>query len=207
MSTTSSRPNILFIVSDDHGYADRSALGHRDDVATPSLDRLAAEGVSCTDAYVTAPICSPSRAGMITGRYQQRWGGLWFDSARFPDDDRPTLAETLHQQGYRTGYFGKVHYGPEDVGDRACPPHHGFDTTLYGLAGHSMGRLNYLHHSAQAQQEYGEAAVPMAVQPLMAGDDPVEFEGFLTDELARAAKDFIGDRAQDDTAADDQPFF
>src|SRR5699024_11828119 len=55
---------------------------------------------------------------MITGRYQQRWGGLWFDTARFPDDDRATLPETLQQQGYRTGYFGKVHYGPEQVGDR-----------------------------------------------------------------------------------------
>ena len=105
---------------------------------TPSPDacagRLAAEGVSCTDAYVTAPICSPSRAAIISGRYQQRWGGQWFDSAAFPPDDVPTLAEILRDQGYRTGYFGKVHYGGEAVGDRACPPHHGFEETLYGLA-------------------------------------------------------------------------
>ncbi|WP_228265914.1 sulfatase family protein [Microlunatus elymi] len=195
--------NIIVILSDDHGYADRSALGIHPDVQTPGLDRLAAEGMTCTDAYVTAPICSPSRAGIISGRYQQRWGGLWFDSASFPPDDpdrAPTIAEALQQQGYRTGYFGKVHYGSEDVGDRACPPHHGFDQTLYGLAGQSLGRLNYLHHSRSAQQDYGEAAVPMAVQPLLQGDDAYEYEGFLTEELGRRARDFI-------TEAGDDPYF
>ncbi|MFC7626105.1 sulfatase [Microlunatus sp. GCM10028923] len=196
------RPNILLIVSDDHGYADRSALGYHADVRTPALDRLAAEGVTCTDAYVTAPICSPSRSGIITGRYQQRWGARWFDSASFPPDNVPTLPERLGANGYRTGYFGKVHYGPEDVGDRACPPHHGFETTFYGLAGHSLGRLHYLRHSRAAADEYGEeAAVPMAVQPMLSGDEPVEHEGFLTTELGRRAADFIAD------PDDDRPFF
>ncbi|MFW6600355.1 sulfatase family protein [Propionibacteriaceae bacterium Y2011] len=194
------RPNVLLIVSDDHGYGDRSALGINDDVATPNLDRLAAEGLTCTDAYVTAPICSPSRAAIISGRQQQRWGGLWFDSARFPPGDEPTIAEAFAARGYRTGYFGKVHYGTEDVGDRACPPHHGFETTLYGLAGQSIGRLNYLHHSRRAQADYGEAAVPMAVQPLLSGDEPVEHEGFLTELIGRRAGDFLA-------APDDRPFF
>ncbi|GAB3920812.1 sulfatase-like hydrolase/transferase [Kribbella albertanoniae] len=195
-----SKPNILLIVSDDHGYADRTALGVHADVRTPALDRLAAEGVSCTDAYVTAPICSPSRAAIISGQYQQRWGAEWFESSSFPPDDVPSLAERLQDQGYRTGYFGKVHYGGEQVGDRACPPHHGFETTLYGLAGQSFGRLNYLHHSAEAQAEYGDpAAVHMAVQPLLSGDEPVEHEGFLTTEIGRRAAEFI--------ASDDQPYF
>jgi len=194
-------PNVLLIVSDDHGYADRSATGVHPEVRTPALDRLAAEGVTCTNAYVTAPICSPSRAGIISGRYQQRWGGLWFDSAEFPPDELPTIAEALAAQGYRTGYFGKVHYGHEQVGDRACPPHHGFQTTAYGLAGQSLGRLNYLHHSVAAQQEYGEdAARYMAVQPLLAGDEPLEHEGFLTAELGRRAGEFVAD-------TDDRPFF
>ncbi|OYN95831.1 arylsulfatase A-like enzyme [Propionibacteriaceae bacterium ES.041] len=197
------RPNVLFIVSDDHGYADRSAAGIHPDVHTPALDRLAAEGVTCTDAYVTAPICSPSRAAMISGRYQQRWGALWFDSSRFAPDDLPTIAESLAGQGYRTGYFGKVHYGREDVGDRACPPHHGFQTTLYGLAGQSTGRLNYLRHSVAATEEYGPAATRyMAVQPLLSGDEPVEHEGFLTSFLGEQARDFIGAEG-----AADQPFF
>jgi arylsulfatase A-like enzyme len=196
-----SAPNILLIVSDDHGYADRSALGIHQDVRTPAVDRLAASGVSCTDAYVTAPICSPSRAAIISGRYQQRWGGQWFDSARFSPDDVPTMAEVLRDQGYRTGYFGKVHYGTESVVDRACPPRHGFETTFYGLAEQSMGRLNYLHHSEGAVEEYGaEAAHYMAVQPMLSGDEPVEHEGFLTPELGRRATEFI-------QADDDRPYF
>jgi arylsulfatase A-like enzyme len=194
-------PNILLIVSDDHGYADRGGLGVHPDVRTPALDRLAAEGVSCTDAYVTAPICSPSRASIISGRYQQRWGGQWFDSAAFPPYDVPTLAEVLRDQGYRTGYFGKVHYGKEDVGDRACPPHHGFEETLYGLAGQSFGRLNYLHHSEDAVESYRQpAAHHMAVQPLLSGDEPVEHEGFLTAEFGRRATEFM-------SAGDERPYF
>lgn len=196
------KPNIIFIVSDDHGYADQSHLGIRADVVTPALDRIAAEGVSFTNAYSTAPICSPSRAAIMTGLYQERWGSLWFDSAKFPDSDSiPTLAEVLKDAGYRTGYFGKVHYGPEDVGDRACPPHHGFEETLYGLAGHSMGRLHYMQRGADVAAERGEeVAVAMAVQPLLEGDDPVEIEGFLTEILGERSRKFI-------TADDERPFF
>src|SRR5690606_5056996 len=70
----SGRPNVVFVFSDDHGYADRSILGLDPAVRTPALDRLAVEGVTCTNAYVTAPVCSPSRAGLIAGQYQARWG-------------------------------------------------------------------------------------------------------------------------------------
>lgn len=192
------RPNILLIVSDDHGHADRSAMG-TPGVRTPVLDRLAAEGATCTDAYVTAPICSPSRAGLITGQYQQRWGGLWFDSAHI--GDAPTIAERLRDAGYATGYFGKVHYGDETAADRGAPPHHGFDESFYGLAGQSMGRLHYLHHSDDAVAEYGEAAEAMGVQPFWSGEEPVEFDGFTTDEIADRAGAFIESRAGE------QPFF
>ncbi len=196
------RPNIVLIVSDDHGHADRSARGIHHDVRTPALDRLAAEGITCADAYVTAPICSPSRSGMISGRQQQRWGSLWFSNSQFPPDQEPTMAETLQRQGYRTGYFGKVHYGPETVGDRACPPHHGFETTLYGLAGQSEGRLHYMHRSEALVEQAGpEAARRTAVLPLRKGDEPYEFEGFLTDELGRAAREFVAD------PDDERPFF
>ena len=67
------RPNILVIVSDDHGYADVGFNGGQA-VATPHLDALAASGVRCTSGYVTHPFCSPTRAGLLTGRYQQRFG-------------------------------------------------------------------------------------------------------------------------------------
>ncbi|WP_336644437.1 sulfatase family protein [Microbacterium sp. USHLN186] len=192
------RPNILLIVSDDHGYADRSAEG-TPGVRTPVLDRLAAEGATCTDAYVTAPICSPSRAGLITGQYQQRWGGLWFDSAHI--GSAPTIAERLREAGYATGYFGKVHYGDETAADRGAPPHHGFDESFYGLAGQSMGRLHYLHHTGDAVAEYGEAAEAMGVQPFWSGEDPVEFDGFTTDEIADRAGAFV------ERHAGEQPFF
>lgn len=191
------RPNILLIVSDDHGYADRSAAG-TPGVHTPVLDRLAAEGATCTDAYVTAPICSPSRAGLITGQYQQRWGGLWFDSAHIGTEQ--TLAERLRDAGYTTGYFGKVHYGDETAADRGAPPHHGFDESFYGLAGQSMGRLHYLHHTADAVTEYGDAAEAMGVQPFWSGEEPAEFDGFTTDEIADRAADFIR------RSAGEQPF-
>ncbi|MEJ1087859.1 sulfatase-like hydrolase/transferase [Microbacterium sp. Mu-80] len=197
------RPNILLIVSDDHGYADRSALGTAD-VRTPALDRLAAEGATCTDAYVTAPICSPSRAGLITGQYQQRWGGLWFDSAQI--GTAPTIAEQLREAGYATGYFGKVHYGDETSADRGAPPHHGFEESFYGLAGQSMGRLHYLHHTSDAVAEYGDAAEAMGVQPFWDGEEPAEFDGFTTDEIADRAIDFM--RRHDVAEKQgEQPFF
>ncbi|ALE04936.1 hypothetical protein AL755_04610 [Arthrobacter sp. ERGS1:01] len=190
------KPNILVIVSDDHGYADRSILGIMDDVKTPALDRLARQGTSYANAYVTAPICSPSRAGLAAGSYQQRWGAHWFTDSQMCPEDVPTMAELLREEGYATGYFGKVHYGTEHHGDRGTPPHHGYDESFYGLAGESMGRLNYLHHSAEAVAGYGEAAHPMAVQPLWNGDEPQELEGFLTDAIGERTRQFVADHAE-----------
>ncbi|MGY4720800.1 sulfatase family protein [Naumannella huperziae] len=198
-------PNIVLILSDDHGYADRSTLGLRDDIVTPHLDRLAADGTTCTQGYVTAPICSPSRAGLMAGVHQQRWGAYWFDTSSF-GDDRPSIAEVLGGAGYRCGYFGKVHYGQERRGDRACPPNHGFDESLYGLAGQSMGRLHYLHHSRAAEERYGPAAWRHGVGPLLAADESgeteAEIERHLTRELGERTRGFIG-RA----VADQRPFF
>ncbi|HZO53664.1 MAG TPA: sulfatase-like hydrolase/transferase, partial [Bryobacteraceae bacterium] len=73
-ASAAARPNLLIIVTDDQGYADMSAYSHAAaDVSTPHMDRIAAKGLLFTRAYVTAPVCSPSRAGWNTGRYQQRW--------------------------------------------------------------------------------------------------------------------------------------
>ncbi|HEX3815939.1 MAG TPA: sulfatase-like hydrolase/transferase [Mycobacteriales bacterium] len=194
------RPNVILIVSDDHGYADRSALGIDPEVRTPALDRLAAEGVSCDTAYVSAPICSPSRSGIISGRYQQRWGGRWFDTSSFPTDG-VTMAERFTELGYATGYFGKVHYGQEKAGDRACPDNHGFAESLYGLAGLSMGRLHYQHHSRAAAERYGaEGTRVHGVSPLFEDGNEADCEGFLTAELGERARDFT-------TRHRDEPFF
>ncbi len=192
-------PNIVLIFSDDHGYADLGRAGVHAELRTPNLDRLAAQGATCSNAYVTAPVCSPSRAGLIAGAYQQRWGAYWFDDCEFPSE-LPSLAERLSAVGYATGYFGKVHYGSEEVGDRACPPHHGFHESFYGLAGHSLGRLHYLRHSTAAVEEYGEAAGAMGVQPMLSGDESVDFNGHLTAELGRRAREFVA-------TYQEQPFF
>ncbi len=196
------RPNVVLILSDDHGYADRSALGVVPDVSTPALDRLAREGVSCAEGYVTAPVCSPSRAGLIAGQYQGRWGVTWFGDSRY-GDHTPSLAEQFTRLGYSTGYLGKVHYGPEDIGDRGTPPHHGFDETFYGLAGQSTGRLSYLRHSREAVDEYGAfAASKNGVQPMVEGDTEVDCDEFLTDALGRRAREFVGRHAEAN-----EPFF
>lgn len=190
----SSSPNILLILSDDHGYADRGSRSAA--VSTPSLDRLASEGVTCDEAYVTAPICSPSRAGLITGRHQARWGSTWFESASFAPEGGPTIASALKDRGYATGYFGKVHYGTEDApGSSACPPEHGFDESLYGLSHFHKGRLNYLHRGPDAAEEYGDAAGVMGVGTLWDGGTEVSPQGFLTDILAERADRFIVDHA------------
>ena len=193
-----SRPNILCIISDDHGYGDISWEGGNEDVHTPNLERLAARGVSFRQGYVSAPICSPSRRGLITGAYQQRWGGRWFDTSAFPPPERPTMPELLGQLGYRTGYFGKIHYGSsDDYGTRSCPDRHGFREAFYGLASLSMGGLHYMRHSEQDVVEYGpERAKVHGVQPMVHNGEKVDCHEHLTIEFARRAVDFMSDPGQ-----------
>ncbi|WP_222846468.1 sulfatase-like hydrolase/transferase [Pontiella sulfatireligans] len=74
------------IVADDQGYADFTHLGVHDFIKMPNLDRLVAEGAWCTDAYATSPICNPSRCGIITGQYQQRWGTYWYGGSGLPEN-------------------------------------------------------------------------------------------------------------------------
>jgi len=106
-----SRPNVIVIFVDDLGYADVGAQDQLDDVRTPSLDRLAHEGVRCTAGYVTAPQCSPSRAGLITGRYQQRFGLDTIPDCPLPPEE-VTLADRLKAAGYICGMVGKWHLEP-----------------------------------------------------------------------------------------------
>ncbi len=107
-------PNIVIIFTDDWGYGDLGIHNALDDVATPNLDRLARDGVLFTDGYITAPQCAPSRAGLMTGRYQQRFG---FDS--IPDGplplDQTTMADQLRSAGYVTGMVGKWHLEPNAI--------------------------------------------------------------------------------------------
>lgn len=205
------KPNILLIVSDDHGYGDLSSRGSKD-ASTPHLDRLATEGVDYQNAYVTAPICSPSRAGLIAGTYQQRWGSYWFNDSSFPPPDKQVMPEMLKDLGYRTGYFGKIHYGKEGLGDRACPENHGFDESFYGLAGASMGRLHYIHHSEDSRDRLGpEVDAVHGVSPMYENGQPVDSEGHLTTVFADRAINFMdaksgfGNSGSDRSESD--PFF
>lgn len=129
-------PNIVVILADDLGYADLGCQGSPD-VKTPQIDSLAAHGVRCTAGYVTAPQCSPSRAGLLSGSYQQRFGHE--GNPNFPltlMSGCKTLADHLKAAGYATGHFGKWHLGADialpapGTADRQHPLQHGFDESF-----------------------------------------------------------------------------
>lgn len=131
-----SRPNILLILADDLGYADVGFQGSRD-VPTPNLDALARRSVRCTSGYVSHPFCSPTRAGLLTGRYQQRFGHE-NNPAWLPDDptvglplSQVTLPQALKTAGYVTGAVGKWHLGGHPS---FHPLKRGFDE-YYGVLG------------------------------------------------------------------------
>ncbi|MCR9015431.1 sulfatase [Aquiflexum gelatinilyticum] len=119
-------PNIVFIFADDLGYGDLGCFGATD-IATPNIDRIAAEGIKFTSFLSASPVCSPSRAGLLTGRMPQRMG---INSVFFPesftgmDPEEITIAEILKDKGYRTSVVGKWHLGHME---KFLPLNQGFD--------------------------------------------------------------------------------
>jgi arylsulfatase A-like enzyme len=129
------RPNIIVFITDDQGYGDLSCMGSTD-FRTPHLDRLAASGVRFTNWYSNSPVCSPSRASLLTGRYPGNAGVrsilAGHRTASGLPQRVPSLATALKEQGYRTAMFGKWHLG---LAEGSRPGDHGFDEWFGFLAG------------------------------------------------------------------------
>ena len=127
------RPNIVFIVGDDMGFADVGMHGCKD-IPTPHIDALAQAGVRFTNGYVSGPYCSPTRAGLLTGRYQTRFGHEFNPGGEGPlglPVSETTIADRLKAAGYVTGLVGKWHLGSAE---RFQPPKRGFDE-FFGFLG------------------------------------------------------------------------
>ena len=183
-------PNIVLILADDLGYAELGVQGCQD-VPTPHVDSLAADGVRFTHGYVSCPVCSPTRAGLLTGRYQQRFGHEFNPG---PPDEAPetfglplsekTVADRLKSLGYATGLVGKWHQGYEP---QFHPQRRGFDE-FFGFPGGSHAYVG------------GDARSKEGRNPILRGTDPVEETEYLTDAFSREAVSFISGHA-------DHPFF
>ena len=173
----SPRPNLVIILSDDMGYADIGVTGVKD-IRTPNLDRLAAQGTFCTDAYVTGPICVPSRMGLLTGRHQARWGIYtnndgYTEKGQLATAAETTLAEHLKKAGYATALFGKWHLSGNTLANHTpgtLPDENGFDevemipggmdsfwpgTALYQTGGKTVKAPQYLtDHFGQLSADF-----------------------------------------------------
>jgi len=162
------RPNILFIVGDDMGYADVGFHGCKD-IPTPHLDGLAKSGVRFTSGYVTGPYCSPTRAGLLTGRYQQRFGHEFNPggAATGLPVTETTLADRLKTAGYVTGLVGKWHLGSQES---MHPQRRGFDE-FFGFLG---GAHSYFDAGG-----------------ILRGTTPVQEMDYTTDAFGREAAAFI----------------
>lgn len=124
------RPNFIILLADDLGYGDLSGFGHPT-IRTPNLDRLANQGLKLTSCYAGAPVCSPSRAALMTGRVPQREGiAEWIpdNSAVHLRRGSPTIASLLRDAGYATAMFGKWHLSGRLDGSQPTP---GEDTTIF----------------------------------------------------------------------------
>lgn len=182
-------PNMLVIVADDLGYGDIGVHGGKD-VPTPHLDALAAAGVRCTNGYVSAPYCSPSRAGLLTGRYQTRFGHEF--NPHVGDEatlglplDEVTIADHLKKAGYRTGLVGKWHQG---FNAAHHPQSRGFDDFF----GFLVGGHNFLLHK-NATPKFGSAH---SHDLIYRGREVQKLDGYTTDLFTDEAISFIDRSAE-----------
>jgi len=180
-----SRPNIILIISDDAGYSDFGFTGGQQ-IPTPHLDRLAREGIVCTQGYVTASVCCPSRMGLMTGRYQQRFGaecncpaiatpGFTKNDLGMEPSER-TMGDDLHRAGYKTMMIGKWHLGEPA---QYHPLERGFDE-FYGFLGGSR--------SYWPLESAGVGHAMMHNRERLNEEEEITY---TTDNLTDAALDFV----------------
>jgi arylsulfatase A-like enzyme len=206
------KPNIIVILADDLGYADISSYGGTR-ISTPNIDRIAKSGVIFTDGYSAAPVCSPSRAGLQTGRHPDRFG---FEFNNGPgqrdldmhlglDPKEITIAKALQAQGYHTGVIGKWHLG---ANDEFYPTNRGYDE----FVGFLPGETQYINPKLPGVH---------TAQPPGLNSDPSRPRGRLARVVEGAEQkvvenenqyltEFWGDRAVDyvkRNSANEQPYF
>jgi arylsulfatase A len=185
-------PNIIFVLIDDMGYADLGCMGGKD-AKTPNIDKLAKDGIKFSQFYSNAPVCTPTRAAFITGRYQQRSGLEWalgFTAEQWrrengkwvAENDKyvpgltprgNSIAQLLHILGYRCGIFGKWHLGFHPL---FSPIRHGFHEYFGVLTGHA---------------DYYTYKYFDGTYVLREGEKEVKAKGYLTDLINQKAYDFI----------------
>lgn len=196
------KPNILLIIADDAGYHDFGFQGSKT-MLTPTLDALSKQSVMFTQAYVTAAVCGPSRAGLFTGKYQQRFGfeennvpGFMSKSGKTGDEmglplNEHTMADYLKKYGYRTALFGKWHLGDHD---KYHPLKRGFDY-FYGMRTGARSYFSYSPEELQ-QKENKNARLERGL------GNYAEHQGYLTEVLADETSVFI-----ENSVKASKPFF
>ena len=184
------KPNILVILADDLGYGDIGCFGGKD-VVTPNIDALAAAGTRFTDGYVSCAVCSPSRAALLTGRYQQRFGHEFNSSQGGADGavfglpkTEKTLAQYLKPAGYRTAAIGKWHLGAEEG---YFPQDHGFDEYF----GFLDGTDEYVLPGMKDAKVLEEDGIPERHHAMYRGKQQIQETRFLTDAFREEACSFL----------------
>ncbi len=221
LADSDDRANIIVIIADDLGYGETGMMGHAE-IPTPNIDALAAGGVRCTAGYVTSSLCSPSRAGIMTGRYQSRFGYDWnptgkknlLPSAGLPASET-TFVRRLADAGYKTGLVGKWHLGATS---EKHPLRHGFDS-FYGFLheGHyyvpgppyqnvlTMLRDTRIEKGKKVREDnlirgnYARISEPAYDDdnPLLSEEKEIVEADYLTDAITNRAIKFVTESAQE----------